>query len=426
MKYLISGADVFLENEFKRADILISDGRIVDICDSIDKADGVTVFKFDNCVVVPGLTDVHVHLREPGFLYKETMASGTLAAARGGYTDVCAMPNLNPVPDSPETLEEELSAIRRDAKIRVHPYGAITKGQNGECLAALSEMSDNVIGFSDDGKGVPTAALMREAMKIAKEKGKLIAAHCEDVSLLGGSAIHDGEYARKIGHKGISSESEWRQVERDIELVRETGARYHVCHVSTKESVALIRKAKAEGLPITCETGPHYLTLDERDLKDEGRFKMNPPLRSKEDREALIKGICDGTVDMIATDHAPHSAEEKAKGLIGSAMGIVGIETAFPVLYTSLVKSGRISLARLIELMSITPARIFGIEHEINVGAPADIAVFDLAANYDINPEEFLSKGRSTPFEGRNVFSKCVMTMLGGEIVWKDNEVKNV
>ena len=362
--------------------------------------------------VFPGFCDVHVHFREPGFSYKETIASGSAAAARGGYTAVCAMPNLNPVPDSVENLRMQTDIIKKDALISVFPYAAITVGEKGEKLADLEALAPHVIAFSDDGKGVQSEDMMREAMIRAKSLGKMIVAHCEVNELLKGGYIHDGEYAKMHGHKGICSESEWRQIERDLRLSKETGCAYHVCHISTKESVELIRKAKAEGINVTCETGPHYLVLDENDLKEEGRFKMNPPLRSLADREALIEGIIDGTIDMIATDHAPHSAEEKAKGLKDSAFGIVGLETAFPVLYTKLVKENIISLEKLVKLLTENPRRRFGISQT------GDFTVWNLNESYKIDPEDFLSMGKATPFAGMEVFGKCMLTVRGGKVVY--------
>ncbi len=370
-----------------------------------------SLFQDKRIAVFPGFCDVHVHLREPGFSYKETITSGTRAAARGGYTDVCAMPNLNPVPDSAAHLEQQLALIRAGARIGVHPYGSITVNEAGEEPAALAAMAPNVIAFSDDGRGVQQESLMRQAMEQAKALGKMIVAHCEQNDLLQGGYIHAGEYAKAHGHKGICSESEWKPIERDLKLAEETGCPYHVCHISTKESVALIRAAKARGIDVTCETGPHYLLLDDSDLKEEGRFKMNPPLRSKEDRLALIEGLLDGTIDMIATDHAPHSAEEKSKGLSGSAMGVVGLETAFPVLYTGLVKKGILSLERLIALLSDQPRARFGLP--LN-----GFSVWDLDAEYAVDPAEFLSKGKATPFEGMKVNGRCLLTVCGDEIVY--------
>ncbi len=364
-------------------------------------------------IIVPGLCDVHVHFREPGFSYKETIASGSAAAAHGGYTAVCTMPNLDPVPDSAEHLQVQLDAIERGAAIKVLPYGAITVGEKGEKLADMEVMSDKVCAFSDDGKGVQNDEMMREAMTAAKRLGKIIAAHCEDNSLLFGGYIHDGEYARMHGHRGISSASEYKQIERDLRLAEETGCAYHVCHISTKESVELIRQEKARGVNVTCETAPHYLVLCDEDMQEDGRFKMNPPLRSREDKEALIEGIKDGTIDMIATDHAPHSAEEKGRGLEKSLMGVVGLETAFPVLYTELVTKNIITLDRLVELMSFKPKERFGIDTN------NDFAVFDISEAYKIDPEDFLSMGRATPFAGREVFGRCLLTVHNGKVVYK-------
>ena len=366
-----------------------------------------------NTVIFPGFCDVHVHFREPGFSYKETIKTGCLAAAHGGFTAVCTMPNLDPVPDSAEHLGVQLGIIERDACINVYPYGALTVAEKGERLSDMEDMSDKVIAFSDDGKGVQTEELMRDAMTRAKKLGRIVAAHCEDNSLLRGGYIHDGEYAKRFDHKGICSESEWRQVERDLRLAKETGCAYHVCHVSCKESVELIRRAKAEGVDVTCETAPHYLVLDESALCEDGRFKMNPPLRGEDDRRALLEGIKDGTVDMIATDHAPHSAEEKSKGLAKSAFGIVGLETAFPVLYTRLVKTGEISLETLIKLMAENPRRRFGIKQE------NDWTAWDLASERTVDPESFLSKGRATPFAGEKLFGRCLLTVCGGRVVYK-------
>ena len=364
-------------------------------------------------IIVPGLCDVHVHFREPGFSYKETIASGSAAAAHGGYTAVCTMPNLDPVPDSAEHLQVQLDAIKRGAAIKVLPYGAITVGEKGERLADMEAMSDKVCAFSDDGKGVQNDEMMREAMVKAKRLGKIIAAHCEDNSLLFGGYIHDGEYARMHGHRGISSASEYKQIERDLRLAEETGCAYHVCHISTKESVELIRQAKAHGVNVTCETAPHYLVLCDEDMQEDGRFKMNPPLRSREDKQALIEGINDGAIDMIATDHAPHSAEEKGLGLEKSLMGFVGLETAFPVLYTELVMKNIITLDRLVELMSFKPKERFGIDTE------NDFAVFDISEAYKIDSENFLSMGRATPFAGREVFGRCLLTVHNGKVVYK-------
>ena len=364
-------------------------------------------------IIVPGLCDVHVHFREPGFSYKETIASGSAAAAHGGYTAVCTMPNLDPVPDSAEHLQVQLDAIKRGAAIKVLPYGAITVGEKGEKLADMEAISDKVCAFSDDGKGVQNDEMMREAMTAAKRLGKIIAAHCEDNSLLFGGYIHDGEYARMHGHRSISSASEYKQIERDLRLAEETGCAYHICHISTKESVELIRQAKARGVNVTCETAPHYLVLCDEDMQEDGRFKMNPPLRSREDKKALIEGIKDGTIDMIATDHAPHSAEEKGRGLEKSLMGVVGLETAFPVLYTELVTKNIITFDRLVKLMSFKPKERFGIDTN------NDFAVFDISEAYKIDPKDFLSMGRATPFAGREVFGRCLLTVHNGKVVYK-------
>ena len=376
-------------------------------------ADGGLLSAVENYIIVPGLCDVHVHFREPGFSYKETIASGSAAAAHGGYTAVCTMPNLDPVPDSAEHLQVQLDAIKRGAAIKVLPYGAITVGEKGERLADMEAISDKVCAFSDDGKGVQNDEMMREAMTAAKRLGKIIAAHCEDNSLLFGGYIHDGEYAKAHGHRGISSASEYKHIERDLRLAEETGCAYHVCHISTKESVELIRQSKARGVDVTCETAPHYLVLCDEDMQEDGRFKMNPPLRSREDKEALIEGIKDGTIDMIATDHAPHSAEEKGRGLEKSLMGVVGLETAFPVLYTELVMKNIITLDRLIELMSFKPKERFGIDTN------NDFAVFDISEAYKIDPENFLSMGRATPFAGREVFGRCLLTVHNEKVVYK-------
>ena len=363
--------------------------------------------------VFPGFADVHVHLREPGFSYKETIASGTRAAAHGGYTAVCAMPNLNPVPDSGEHLEVQEAAIAAGAVIHVYPYGAITVGEQGETLADLAALAPRVCGFSDDGRGVQARAMMEAAMVEAKALGKVIAAHCEDNALLHGGYIHDGGYARAHSHKGICSESEWGPIARDLELAAKTGCKYHVCHISTKESVELIRQAKKSGVDVTCETGPHYLVLDDSCLREDGRFKMNPPLRDRSDREALVEGLRDGTIDMIATDHAPHGAEEKARGLAKSAMGVVGIETAFPVVYTYLVKPGLVPLETVVNALTVNPRTRFGLP------LGEDFSVWDLEDRYVIDPETFLSLGRATPFAGMEVQGRNLLTVCGGKAVWQ-------
>ena len=384
-----------------------------DVAAHLSSVDTLSVFNSPRYIIFPGFCDVHVHFREPGFSYKETIETGSKASARGGYTAVCTMPNLNPVPDSAEHLKEQLDLINENAVINVYPYASITVGQKGEELSEFDAMAESSIAFSDDGKGVQSEELMKEAMLKAKALGKMIVAHCEDNSLLFGGYIHDGDYCKAHNHKGICSESEWKPIERDLKLVKETGCSYHVCHISTKESVELIRKAKAEGLDVTCETGPHYLVLDDNDLEESGSFKMNPPLRSEADRLALIEGIKDGTIDMIATDHAPHSAEEKSRGLAGSAFGIVGIETAFQIMYTNLVKTGVITLEKLIELLSINPRKRF------NIPLGIDYTVWDLDKDVVIKSEDFISKGKATPFENTPIKSECALTVCGGRVVYK-------
>ncbi|MBE6959563.1 MAG: dihydroorotase [Ruminococcaceae bacterium] len=383
----------------------------VSILDRLSSVD-LCAFNSPDYAVIPGFCDVHVHFREPGFSYKETILTGSLAAARGGYTAVCTMPNLNPVPDSKANLKQQTDIIRNDGMIHIYPYGAITVGQKGQQLSDMKGLAPNVIAFSDDGKGVQNRSMMKEAMLRAKQLKKLIVAHCEDESLLNGGYIHDGDYARANSHRGICSESEWGQIKRDLELVKETGCAYHICHISTKESVELIRRAKKDGLNITCETAPHYLIMDDSYLQEDGRYKMNPPLRSAEDRQALIEGLIDGTIDMIATDHAPHSAEEKSKGLDGSNFGIVGIETAFPLLYTYLVKTDIITMDRLLELLVTAPRKRF------NIPMGCDFSIWDLRQSYYIEPEEFQSMGKSTPFAGWKVSGKCLATVCGGKLVW--------
>ena len=421
MNLLLTGGAVFFNGSFQNMDIAISEGRIVSVAPSISQ-EGFSVIELHNHLIVPGFVDVHVHLREPGFSYKETIYSGTKAAAAGGYTTVCAMPNLKPIPDDADTLQVQLDIIRKTANIRVYPYGAITRGEKGEALADLSAMAPNVCGFSDDGKGVQSDDMMRQAMLLAKSLNKPIVAHSEDESLLApGWAVHDGEFARRNGLVGNDPASEWKQVERDIALVRETGCQYHVCHVSTKESVALVRAAKAEGLPVTCETGPHYLVMCDEDLQDHGRFRMNPPIRSAEDRDALVAGLLDGTVDCIATDHAPHSAEEKSRGLAGSLNGIVGLETAFSVLYTQLVETGIVSMETLVKAMCITPRKIFNLPGgTLEENAVADITVLDLNRPHVIDSSTFKSLGHASPFDGWGVSAAVAMTICDGEIVYHD------
>ena len=423
-RFGISGAKVYQKGAFSLVDLLVEDGRVFVFSVGTLPTD-IPVFDMNTCFVFPGFTDVHTHLREPGFSYKETVETGTKAAAHGGYTAVCAMPNLNPVPDSVEHLKKEIEKIEDQAVISVYPYGAITIGQKGEELSDLEGMAPFVLAFSDDGKGVQSDDMMRDAMKRAKALGKMIVAHCEDESLIPkGGCIHDGAFAKAHGLIGIPSSSEYAQVARDIELVRETGVCYHVCHVSTKESVELIKKAQQEGLSVTGETGPHYLTLTEDDLIDEGRFKMNPPLREKADQEALLAAVNDGTLCAIATDHAPHSEEEKSKGLAHSNMGIVGLETAFAVLYTDLVKTGKMSLQTLIDRMATSPSQRFSLgSGEIEDGGLANLTVFSLDEAYTIDPKDFLSMGKATPYAGKEVFGKCLLTVANGKIAYKEENI---
>ena len=421
MDILFVNANVFRGGVLAEGTVRVRDGMIIP---AGAPGNPDQVFDCTGLLLLPGFADVHVHLREPGFSYKETIATGSLAAARGGYSTVCAMPNLQPAPDSLENLKKELSIIRRDAKIRVIPYGTITKNREGKTLSDMDAMAPYVAGFSDDGSGVQSEETMLEAMRKAKSLGKLIVAHCEDNSLLRGGYIHDGKYAMEHGHRGICAESEWGQIARDLELVRKTGCAYHVCHISTAKSVELIRQAKAEGLDVTCETAPHYLLLCDSDLREEGRFKMNPPLRSFSDMEAIIEGVCDGTIDMIATDHAPHSAEEKSRGLEHSAMGVVGLETAFPLLFSGLVLSRILPFRRLMELLHDAPCRRFGLDGGIEIGDRADLTVFDISQSYRIDPEEFVSMGKSTPFTGLHVCGRCRMTLSAGKIAWSDGTLE--
>ena len=421
MRYLLQNAQILSSGGvFRAADVLLSGGRIVSIGDRIScPADAVSI-DLHKAVLFPGFVDVHVHLREPGFSYKETIRTGTLAAAHGGFAHVAAMPNLDPVPDCAAALAVQRAIIEKDALVHVHPYGAVSVGEKGERLADLDGLAPGVIAFSDDGRGVQSESLMREAMMQCRRLGKILAAHCEDNSLLHGGYIHDGAYARAHGHRGICSESEWGPIARDLRLAEQTGCAYHVCHVSTKESVALIRAAKRRGVDVTCETAPHYLTFTDEDLQEDGRFKMNPPLRAREDRDALIEGLLDGTIDMLVTDHAPHSREEKARGLEKSAMGVVGLETSFAASYTALVQTGILPLEKLVDLMHGAPMRRFGCGTELAEGQPADLTAFDLTKTYTVDPETFLTVGRATPFAGCALTGVCKLTMIGGEPVWKE------
>lgn len=418
-RILLKGGTVVRNGLIERADVYVVDGKIARIAADIQPAEGDKIYDCTGLTIMSGLVDLHVHLREPGFSSKETIATGTAAAAHGGFTTVCSMPNLAPAPDTMENLQQQLDIIERDAVIKVLPYATITRKRAGDELVNFAELKPYVAGFSDDGTGVQTEEVMRQAMVEAAKTDTIIAAHCEVDELLRGGYIHDGEYAAKNGHRGICSESEWKQVERDIELAAEAGCRYHVCHISTKQTVELIRQAKARGVKITCETGPHYLTMCDMDLKEEGRFKMNPPIRSAEDRDALIAGLQDGTIDVVATDHAPHTAEEKSRGLERSAMGVVGIETSFAVIYTKLVKAGIISLEKAVEVLAETPRKIFNLGGGLKEGEAADIAVFDLEKEFTVDPDTFLSKGRSTPFEGWQLQGECCLTLVDGRVAYE-------
>lgn len=419
-KLLLKDATIHSAEGVLQGDLLIENDLISAIGEGLVADEATRTIDCRGKDLVYGLVDVHVHLREPGLSHKETIKTGTLAAAHGGYTTVCSMPNVNPAPDTPEHLQQQLDIIERDAVIEVLPYASITLGQRGKGdLVDFEALAPKVIGFSDDGRGVQSEELMAEAMRKAKSVESRIVAHCEVDDLLHGGYIHDGEYCREHNHRGICSASEWEQVERDIRLTEQIGGQYHVCHISTRESVELVRKAKAQGLKVSCETGPHYLILCDKDLQEEGRFKMNPPLRSADDKEALIEGILDGTIEVLATDHAPHADKEKAKGLAGSAFGIVGIETAFPLMYTHFVKTGRMTFDHLMKIMSENPRRLFSMGGKLAVGQRADLALFDLKSEYEIRPEEFLSMGHSTPFEGWKVSGECVLTICRGEIAYE-------
>ena len=416
---VLKNAAVYEDGVIRKKELLFDGASLSSF--SGEDLTGDAVSYFDHALILPGFCDVHVHFREPGFSYKEDIASGTASAAHGGYTAVCTMPNLSPAPDSAENLKVQTDAIACRARIPVYPYGTITKEEQGKALSDMEALAGSVVAFSDDGRGVQSESLMREAMMQCRRLGKILAAHCEDNSLLRGGYIHDGAYARAHGHRGICSESEWGQIARDVKLAEETGCAYHVCHVSTKESVAVIRAAKRRGVDVTCETAPHYLAFTQDDLQEDGRFKMNPPLRDQADRDALIEGLLDGTIDMLITDHAPHSREEKSKGLEKSAMGVVGLETSFAASYTHLVKKGILPLEKLVELMHTSPMRRFGCGTEIAVGQPADLTVFDLNETYTVDPEAFLTMGRATPFAGTCLTGACKLTMIGGEIVWKED-----
>lgn len=421
-RIVLKGGRVFSGGKSFEADVVVCGDRIAEVTPEAAILPGDKIVDCRGRWVSAGLVDLHVHLREPGFSSKETIATGTAAAAHGGFTTVCAMPNLEPAPDSLENLRRETAIIERDAVVKVLPYATITRRRAGREIVDFAALKPYVAAFSDDGSGVQDDGMMLAAMRAAAANDCIIAAHCEVNSLLHGGYIHDGAYAAAHGHKGISSESEWRQIERDIKLAEQTGCRYHVCHISTKESVALIRDAKRSGVRITCETGPHYLTMCDADLREEGRFKMNPPIRSAADRNALIEGVQDGTIDVIATDHAPHTAEEKSRGLAGSAMGVVGLETSFAVIYTKLVMAGIISPERMIELMAEAPRRIFALGGGLAAGEKADIAVFDLDNEFTVDPATFLSKGRSTPFEGWRLHGQTILTLVDGRTAYRNDE----
>ena len=423
LNLLLKNGTVYMDGCLKKADVLVKDGIVADVKAGIETIDTPTV-DVENLYILPGFADVHVHLREPGFSYKETIATGTAAAAKGGFTLVCSMPNLNPVPDTVENLKAEQDIIDESAVIMVLPYASITLGEKGQQLVDFKALADKCFAFSDDGKGVQKEEMMLEAMKQAKENGKPIVAHCEDESLLHGGYIHDGEYARLHGHRGICSESEWGQVKRDVELVEKAGVQYHVCHISTKETVDIVRQAKAKGLPVTCETGPHYLAFCDMDLQEEGRWKMNPPIRSAQDRDALIEGIKDGTIEVIATDHAPHSAEEKTKGLEKSSMGVVGLETSFGAVNTYMVNAGHISFEKLVEIMAINPRKIFGLPYGIKVGEKADFTLVDREKQWTVDPAEFRSQGKFTPFEGVKLTGDVLLTVYDGKIVYNKIDIK--
>ena len=419
MAILLKNGDLYTGGAFRTCDVLIDGDTIAAVGENLACA-AAEIIDCTGKTVLPGLVDLHVHLREPGFTYKETVASGTAAAAAGGDTTVCPMPNLNPVPDSMEHLQLQLNAIARDAIIRVLPFGAITVGEKGQALADITGIAPHCVGFSDDGKGVQSEDMMREAMTLVKASGSFISAHCEDESLLEGGAIHKGEYAALHGMRGISSASEYVPIERDIKLAAETGVQYHICHISAKESIEAVRRGKAAGVRVTCEVTPHHIALTDMDItEDDGRFKMNPPLRGREDREAIWAGLQDGTIDCIATDHAPHSAEEKGRGLEKSAFGTVGSETAFAVCYTHLVRTGVLTLEKLAHLMSSAPAAIIGRRAEIAPGEAADIAVFDLTEKFTVDPDQFVSKGKSSPFTGSELYGTTVLTVCAGKIVYR-------
>ena len=426
MKTLIKNGQINTrKNMTTPAEIWIEDGRIKAIGTGFSEAEFDEVFDAKGQLITPGLVDVHVHLREPGFTYKETIEAGTRSAARGGFTTVCAMPNLNPVPDTAEKLRQVYDIIRKDAVVKVLQYAPITENLRSEKLVDQEALvEEGAFAFTNDGVGVQTAGTMYLAMKEAAKNNKALVAHTEDESLLFGGVMHAGKKAEELGLPGILSVTESSQIARDLLLAEATGVHYHVCHVSTKESVRVIRDAKKTGIQVTAEVSPHHLILIDEDIpEDFGFWKMNPPLRGREDREALIEGLLDGTIDCIATDHAPHGLEEKSQSFMKSPFGIVGSETAFQLIYTHFVETGRFTLEQVINWLAVKPAEIFGLNAgTLTVGAPADVAVFDITQTCTIDKEDFLSKGENTPFIGWKVKGETQMTFVNGKLVWQKGE----
>lgn len=425
MILLKNGRQINENNELVAVDLLVKDGIIIEMNECIENTEA-QVYDLAGKLVSPGLIDVHVHLREPGYERKETIETGTKAAARGGYTTIAAMANTIPVPDSMESVTYIEGLLQQSAQVRVFPYAAITLGERGQEIVDVEALSEtSILGFSDDGRGIQEAGVMYQAMQRAKAVNKPIVAHCEDDSLLFGGYLHDGEYAKANGHRGILSVSESAQIARDIMLAQATGVHYHICHISTKESVELVRFAKAQGINVTAEVSPHHLILCDTDIvNDDPNFKMNPPLRADADRIACVQGLLDGTIDVIATDHAPHHEDEKAWGIETAPFGIVGLETAFPLMYTKFVKTGKMTLKQLIDCMSTKPANIFNLPYgTLEVGAAADITIIDLDKEMEIDSSQFLSKGKNTPFNGYNVTGWPVMTLVGGRVAYKDEQM---
>lgn len=420
MGVLLRGAEVWQQGEFYKLDVRIDDDGVVEIGEGLVPKVGERLVDISGKFVLPGLADIHVHLREPGFSYKETIATGTAAAARGGFTSVGAMPNVSPPPDNLPELLEQIQAYQRDAEVEVFPYACLTTGGMGVGeVVDYAALEPHVIGFSDDGFGVQDEQRMREVMQGIAAAGGIAAQHIEDLELSGDGYINDGEYARAHGHIGKPGASEWTQLERDLRLVEETGCDYHACHLSTKESVELIRAAKAKGLPVTAESAPHYLALSDDMLEEDGRYRMNPPIRAREDREAVAAALIDGTIDMVATDHAPHSAEEKAAGLAGSANGVVGVENSLPVIYSEFVRPGRFGMDRLVEVMGTNPRERFRLGGgTLNSGELADLIVFDPEFHEPLDTSKFLSKGKATPFAGRDLYGKVDLTICQGDPIW--------